>query len=154
MSIPPYTGICNGYHRFRSVDELTPLDVHMYIQYAYTWCLISLADTLITWSEQYMYCTYYEVMARKRFPHYWTFVREPTGHGWIPLTNTSNVALWCFVCCWPKQTLEQTVGLLVICDAMTPTSHHCNTIDNYVSTTATNSKYVSCFIAAYNSPDV
>ena len=33
----------------------------------------------------------------KHFPRYWTFVRESTGHPWIPLTKASVAELWCFL---------------------------------------------------------
>ena len=34
-----------------------------------------------------------EVMARERFPYYWAFVRETTGHLWIILSMASNVGI-------------------------------------------------------------
>ena len=33
---------------------------------------------------------------------HWPFVRETTGHRWIPLTKTSDVELWCFL--WTNWT--------------------------------------------------
>ena len=31
------------------------------------------------------------------FPCYWPFVRESTGHRWIPLKKASDGGLWCFL---------------------------------------------------------
>ena len=58
------------------------------------------------------------------FPPCWPFVRGPTGHWWIPLTNASDAELWCFLWSVPEQTLEQLIETPVIWDAfaliMTP----------------------------------
>ena len=43
---------------------------------------------------------------------------ESTGDQWIPLTNSSDAGLWCFPLCAPEQTVEQTVGMLVIWDVI------------------------------------
>ena len=53
----------------------------------------------------------------KHFPHYWPFVRGI--HWWIPLTKASNMEFSCFLWCLPKQTVEQTVNMLVIWDTIT-----------------------------------
>ena len=44
---------------------------------------------------------------------------ESTGHRWIPLTKASNAKLWCFLWSVPEQTVEQTIKMLVIWDAIT-----------------------------------
>ena len=41
------------------------------------------------------YGSYDDVIKWKHFPRYRPFVRETTGHRWIPLTKASD-ALWCF----------------------------------------------------------
>ena len=51
---------------------------------------------------------------------------ESTGHWWIPLTKANRKELWCFLWCMPKETVEQTVELLVIWDAMSVMWCHCN----------------------------
>ena len=48
-----------------------------------------------------------------------------SGHRWIPLTKASDTELWC-LCRKPGQTIEQTVELLVISDAMIFMWRHCN----------------------------
>ena len=53
-----------------------------------------------------------------QFLRYWPCVREPTGHRWIPLTKTSDAELWCFLWTTPKQTVEQTIEMPVIWDAV------------------------------------
>ena len=40
---------------------------------------------LLILSSGFLHC--YDDIACKRFPHYWPFLRESTGHRWIPLTN-------------------------------------------------------------------
>ena len=37
-----------------------------------------------------------DVIKWKYFPRYWPFVREFTGHRWIPRTKASDAELWCF----------------------------------------------------------
>ena len=46
-----------------------------------------------------------DVIKWKHFPRYWPFVREFTGHRWIPLTKASDAGLWCFLWSAPKQTV-------------------------------------------------
>ena len=43
---------------------------------------------------------------------------ESTGHWWIPLTKASDMKLWCFPWCAPKQTVKQAVDMLMIWDAV------------------------------------
>ena len=51
---------------------------------------------------------HYEDMTQKHFPHYWPFVRgNPLITEGSP--SQSNVELWCFLCCYPEQAVEQTV---------------------------------------------
>ena len=38
-----------------------------------------------------------DVIKWKHLPRYWPFVREFTGHRWIPRTKTSDAELWCFL---------------------------------------------------------
>ena len=42
---------------------------------------------------------------------------KPLVH-WIPLTKASDVELWCFLWSAPEQTLEQTIEMRVIWDAI------------------------------------
>ena len=43
-----------------------------------------------------------DVIKGKHFPRYWPFVREFTGHWWIPLTKASDAELWCFLWSAPE----------------------------------------------------
>ena len=43
---------------------------------------------------------------------------ETTGHRWIPLTKISDAELWCFLWAAPEQTVEQTLEMPVIWDAI------------------------------------
>ena len=43
---------------------------------------------------------------------------EFTGHRWIPLTKASDAELWCFLWSTPQQTVEQTIKMPVIWDAI------------------------------------
>ena len=38
-----------------------------------------------------------DVIKWKKFPRYWPFAREFTGHRWFPLTKASDGELWCFL---------------------------------------------------------
>ena len=59
-----------------------------------------------------------DVIKWKHFPRYWPFVRESTGHRWIPLTKPSDAELWYFLWSAPEQTVEQAIEALVIWDAI------------------------------------
>ena len=51
---------------------------------------------------------HYEDMTWKHFPHYWPFGRgNPLITEGSPSQN--DVTLWCFLCCYPEQAVEQTV---------------------------------------------
>ena len=39
---------------------------------------------------------------------------KSTGDWLIPFTKAGNSVIWCFLSCEPEQTVEQTVGMLVI----------------------------------------
>ena len=54
---------------------------------------------------------HYDVIKWKRFPRYWPFARESTGHQWIPLTKASSAELWCFLRCAPQQMVEKNSGI-------------------------------------------
>ena len=43
---------------------------------------------------------------------------EFTGDRWIPLTKASDAKLWCFLWSTPEQTVEQTIEMQVIWDAI------------------------------------
>ena len=43
---------------------------------------------------------------------------ESTGHRWIPLTKASDAELICFLSFAPGQTIEQTIKMFVIWDAI------------------------------------
>ena len=43
---------------------------------------------------------------------------ESIGHFQIPLKNASDSIVWCFLCCWPEQTVEERVRLLEVWYAM------------------------------------
>ena len=61
-------------------------------------------------------CIHDDVTKWKHFPRFWRFLRGP--HRWIRLTKTSDAELWCFLWSAPKQMVEQTIGTLVIWDAL------------------------------------
>ena len=44
---------------------------------------------------------------------------EFTGHRWIPLIKANDAELWCFLWSVPEPTVEQTMKILVIWDAIT-----------------------------------
>ena len=48
-----------------------------------------------------------DVIKWKHFLRYWPFVRESTGHWWIPLTKASDAELWCFLWSAPEQTVKK-----------------------------------------------
>ena len=53
-----------------------------------------------------------DVIKWKHFPRYWPFVREFTGHRWIPLTKASDAEPWCFFYlllnkCLSKQSIRR-----------------------------------------------
>ena len=54
--------------------------------------------------------------------HWWG---ESTGYRWIPFTKASSADLWCFLCTH-EQSVEQTMELLVIWNAMSVMWRHCN----------------------------
>ena len=43
---------------------------------------------------------------------------ESTGHQWIPLAKASDAELWCFLWSVPEQTIEKTIEMPVIWDAI------------------------------------
>ena len=81
-------------------------------------------DSALIWHESYkvnspwrsgitteMNGTHDDVIKWKHFPRYWPFVREFTGHRWIPLTKASNAELWCFFyLCLNKRLNKQSWG--------------------------------------------
>ena len=60
----------------------------------------------------------HDVIKWKHFPRYWPFVRESTGHRWIPLTKSRNAEPWYFLRSAPEQAIEQTLETQVIWDAI------------------------------------
>ena len=63
-------------------------------------------------------------------PHYWSLCGESISHRWLYAHKTSNSELWFFFLCnYPKQTVEQTVGLSVIWDAVIPLWCHCQHVE-------------------------
>ena len=59
-----------------------------------------------------------DVIKWKHFQRCWPFVREYTGHRWMPPTKASDAELWCFLWYKPEPTVEQTVDTPVIWDAI------------------------------------
>ena len=53
------------------------------------------------------------------------FVRRIHSPRYLPLTKDQPTVLWCYLGCSHEQTVEQTVELLVTCDAMTLIWHQC-----------------------------
>ena len=56
------------------------------------------------WCCYIVYHDYF--IKRKHFPQYWPLCGVFTGHRNIPLTNTSDAELWCFLWSAPEQTVE------------------------------------------------
>ena len=50
-----------------------------------------------------------DVIKWKHFPRYWPFVREFTGHRWIPRTKASDAELWCFTWSPLAPTVDRTM---------------------------------------------
>ena len=73
------------------------------------WCNINLSHR--------QWC-YDDVIKWKHFPRYRTFVRETTGHRWIPLTKANGAKHWCFLWFAPEQTVDQTIETPVIWDCI------------------------------------
>ena len=67
-----------------------------------------------TW-HKYLHC---DVIKWKYFRVTGPLWGDTTGDRWIPLTEASVAELWCFLWSAPEQTVEQTVGMLVISDAI------------------------------------
>ena len=63
---------------------------------------------------------------------------EFTGNRWIPLTNTSDAELWCFLWSAPEHTVEKTIETPVILDAI-----------SLIMTTVTDKKYWTIHIARF-----
>ena len=51
---------------------------------------------------------------------------QSTSHRWIPLTKASDAQLWCFLWSVPEQTIDQTIKMPVIWDAIALNMIHCN----------------------------
>ena len=52
------------------------------------------------------------------FQRDWPLCGEFTGHRWIPLTKASDVKLWCVLWSASEQTVDQTMEMPVIWDAI------------------------------------
>ena len=59
------------------------------------------------------------VIRWKHFLRYCPLWGESTAHRWIPITKASDAEL-CFLWSTPEQTVEQTLEMLVIWDAIAP----------------------------------
>ena len=66
------------------------------------------------------------VIAWKRFPYYWPFGRESTGHQWIPRKMGQLRGLWYFVRCQPKQIFEKHSFRRWFETPWPSLGHHCN----------------------------
>ena len=69
-------------------------------------------------TNQLFLCTHEDVIKWTPYLPYWPFVRETTCHWLIPLTKASDAELCCFVCSTPEKTVEQTIEMPVIWDAI------------------------------------
>ena len=104
-----------GNHR---VDYLITcsLIIQYYTRHGYYTCSI---QTRLWIRKDTQYLTLPDdVIKWKHFPYYWRFVREFTGHRWIPRRKASDADLWCFLWYVPGQTVGQTIEALVIWDAI------------------------------------
>ena len=73
----------------------------------------------------YISCFHDDVIKWRHIPHHWLLCGEFTGdcaeftaHRWIPLMQTSDAELWCFLWSAPEQTVEQTIKTSVTWDAI------------------------------------
>ena len=62
--------------------------------------------------------THDDVIKRRHCFGLLAFVGESTGHRWIPLTQISDAELWYFHWSAPEQTVEQSIVMPVIWDAI------------------------------------
>ena len=53
------------------------------------------------------------MMTSSNFTRYWPFLREFTGHRWIPSKMASGAELWCFLWSATEQTVEQIINTSV-----------------------------------------
>ena len=68
-----------------------------------------------------------DVIKGKHFPRYCFLRLESTGHRWIPLIKASDAEqLWCFLWSASEHTIEQTIEMPVIWDAIAIITSHCN----------------------------
>ena len=59
-----------------------------------------------------------DVIKWKYFLHYWPFVKGIDRSPVVSLTQASDAEFWCFLWYMPEETIEQTVHMPVIWDAM------------------------------------
>ena len=61
-----------------------------------------------------------DMMIWRWFPHYWPVCEgNPPVTGGLSPQKASNIEIWCLLCCWSLQAVEQTVELLLIGDTVT-----------------------------------
>ena len=84
--------------------------VMIFILFSFTWYYSSwwIHKNISPFFQGYFTGTgriYDDVTKWKHFPRYWPFVREFTGHRWIPLRKASDAELWCFLWSAPDKLL-------------------------------------------------
>ena len=77
---------------------------------------------------------YYDnVIKWKPLPRYWPFVREIHRSRWILRTKARDVELWCFLWSAPEWTVEWTIVMLMIWDAIGPIWRHWNNVHDQLT---------------------
>ena len=98
-----FSGAIIGIKEWLNCEKSHIVEAPVYKHIEAEWSIYELRDDVIKW---------------KRFPRYWPFVRETTGHRWIPITKASDAELWCFLWSVPEQTVEERIVTPVILDAI------------------------------------
>ena len=73
-----------------------------------------------------------DVIKWKHILRYWSFVRETTGHRWIPLIKIRDAERWCSLWSTPEQTVEHTIDTPVIWDAIALIMTSLQWLDRYL----------------------
>ena len=92
------------YRSAKSRSHVAPVNRLAYEYYQQVIAIIKHTVRVLLWCVMdYVLTNHDDVIKWKHFPRCWPFVREFTGHRWIPLTKASDAELWCFhslICVW------------------------------------------------------
>ena len=118
-----YSTACLGWHQWKNQSPFCwPFVRGIYwlpVDSPYNGPIMWKVFHVMTWSRGSVFCHYSkstvvyvkfwisfrihdDVIKWKHFPHYLPFVREFTGHQWIPRTKASDRELWCFLWYTPE----------------------------------------------------